>query len=461
MRIVHLTPGTGNFHCGSCLRDNSLVRGLRQRGHDALMVPLYLPLVVDEPSASVGTPIFLSGLSVYLGNKFAVPGWLDRALSSPSLLRLAARLVSLTSPRQLGESALAMLQPDAAHGELERLIHWLRLQPAPDVICLSNSLLTGLAARLKQEFRVPIICSLQGEDSFLDGLPEPYRQQSWELLAQRCVGIDHFIAVSRYFAEVMIQRLNLPAERVSVVHPGIAVEEFVEPARKRSAAVSQTSRSGTGTRQEAGIIGLAAAGRGRHSRAPEFSDSLSSVNASQPVVGYLARMHPSKGLDTLVEAFLQLKTPGVRLRIAGAMTGKDKPFVTALRRRLGDRAEFFPNLDHAVKADFLRSLRVFSVPATYGEAFGMYVLEAQAAGVPVVQPRHGAFSEVLAATGGGILCEPKQPAALAAALDELLGNPARARQLGALGRQAVQEKFSSAAMTANIEAILQKVAHAR
>jgi glycosyltransferase involved in cell wall biosynthesis len=234
------------------------------------------------------------------------------------------------------------------------------------------------------------------------------------LLAERCAGIDHFIAVSRYFADVMIKRLNLPAERVSVVHPGIAFDEF-----------------------------------------------LPTNDASQPVVGYLARMHPTKGLDTLVEAFLQLKTPGARLRIAGAMTGRDKAFVQSLQRKLGDRAEFLPNLDRAAKADFLRSLSVFSVPATYGEAFGMYVLEALAAGVPVVQPRHGAFPEVLAATVGGLLCEPNQPAALAAALDELLGDPKRARQLGATGRQAVQERFSVAAMTANVEAILQKVTHAR
>jgi glycosyltransferase involved in cell wall biosynthesis len=413
MRIVQLTPGTGNFYCGSCLRDNALVRGLRDRGHDALMVPLYLPLILDEPSASAGTPIFLSGISVYLSNKFNVPGWLDRALSSPPLLRLAAGLAGMTSPKQLGESAVAMLQPDAAHGELERLIRWLRSQPAPDVICLSNSLLTGLAARLKQEFRVPVVCSLQGEDSFLDALPEPYRQRSWELLAQRCAGIDHFVAVSRYFADVMTNRVNLSAGRVSVVHPGIAVDEFLP------------------------------------------------ADTSQPVVGYLARMHPTKGLDTLVEAFLQLKTPRARLRIAGAMTGRDKGFVVSLRRKLGNRAEFLPNLDRAAKADFLRSLTVFSVPAAYGEAFGMYVLEAQAAGVPVVQPRHGAFPEVLAATGGGLLCEPNQPSALAAVLDELLGDPARARQLGAAGRHAVREKFSIAAMTGNVETILQKMTHAR
>ena len=406
------------------------------------MVPLYLPLILDEPSTSAGIPIFLSGLSVYLGNKFPVPGWLDRALSAPPLLRLAAGLVNLTSPRQLGESAVAMLQPDAAHGELGRLIGWLRSQPAPDVLCLSNSLLTGLAVRLKQEFRVPVVCTLQGEDSFLDALPEPYRQRAWELLAQRCAGIDHFIAVSRYFADVMTKRLSLPAGRVSVVHPGVAADEYHSGTGVSPVRFSNPGWFRTGNSQARRLCHYPA-------------------DASPPVVGFLARMSPAKGLDTLVEAFLQLKTPGARLRIAGAMTSQDRRFVLSLRHKLGDRAEFFPNLDRAAKTDFLRRLAVFSVPATYGEAFGLYVLEAQAAGVPVVQPRHGAFPEVLAATGGGRLCEPNQPAALAAALDELLEDPARARRLGAAGRQAVREKFSVAAMTAKVAAILQEVSHAR
>jgi len=140
------------------------------------------------------------------------------------------------------------------------------------------------------------------------------------------------------------------------------------------------------------------------------------------------------------------------------MNNADKPFVEALRRKLGDRAEFLPNLDRAGKLEFLKNLSVFSVPAQPGEAFGMYVLEALAAGVPVVQPRHSAFPELLAETGGGILYEPGN---LASALDELLSNPARARQLGEAGRQAVREKFSVDAMTANFETILQKVIHAR
>lgn len=405
MRILQLTPGTGNFYCGSCLRDNALVRGLRALGHDVLMVPLYLPFVTDEPSAAGVSPVFLSGLSVFLGRTFPVPGWLDRALSSPALLRQAARLTGLTCAKDLGISAVEMLQGESR--EIDRLLAWLRTQPEPDVVCLSNSLLSGLA----HHFRAPVVCTLQGEDGFLDGLPEPYRQHAGKLLAQRCAGINHFIAVSQYFGEQMRPRLGVPADRLTVAYPGINIADF----------------------------------------AP--------ATATEPIVGYLARMHHAKGLNLLADAFLQLQMPGARLRVAGVMTRSDQPLVTLLRKKLGDRIEFLPNLDRVAKLEFLRSLSVLSVPAE-GEAFGMYVLEALACGVPVVQPRAGAFPELIAATGGGILCDPGNPAALAAGLDELLRNPTRARQLGEAGRQVVVEKFSVEAMSRTVEEILGKVIHA-
>ena len=406
MRILQLTPGTGNFYCGSCLRDNALVRGLRARGHDVLMVPLYLPFVTDEPSEAGTTPIFLSGLSVFLGRNFPVPSWLNHVLSSPALLRQASRLTGMTRAKDLGIAAVEMLRGESR--EVDRLHAWLRTQPEFDLVCLSNSLLSGLA----RHFQVPVVCTLQGEDGFLDGLPEPYRSQAWELLAERCAGINHFIAVSQYFGDRMRDRLGLPVERVSFVHPGITTHEF-KP-----------------------------------------------TIATTPTVGYLARLHHAKGVDLLAEAFLQLNVPGARLRIAGAMTGSDKPLVKMLQRKLGDRAEFLTNLDHAAKLDFLRSLSVLSVPALPGEAFGLYVIEALAAGVPVVQPRHSAFPEVLAKTGGGLLCEPNNPAALAAGLRELLLDPVRARQLGEAGRQVVRAEFSVEAMTQKTETILQQVIHA-
>ena len=94
MKIVQLTPGAGAMFCGNCLRDNALVHTLRAMGHYALMVPLYLPLTLDEPNESADTPIFFNGISVYLDQKSELfrraPGWLHRVMGSPRLLRWAA-----------------------------------------------------------------------------------------------------------------------------------------------------------------------------------------------------------------------------------------------------------------------------------------------------------------------------------------------------------------------------------
>jgi glycosyltransferase involved in cell wall biosynthesis len=162
-----------------------------------------------------------------------------------------------------------------------------------------------------------------------------------------------------------------------------------------------------------------------------------------------------KGLDTLVEAFLLLRQRGrvgnLKLRVGGSCGPADEAFVNSLRERLqasgllGD-VEFHPNLDRASKVAMLRSLSVFSVPALYGEAFGLYVIEALAAGVPVVQPRTAAFPELIEATGGGVLCAAGDAQALAEAVEELLLDPARARALGDAGRHAVTERFSAETM---------------
>jgi len=428
MRIVQLTPGTGNFYCGHCLRDNALALALRKRGHDVLMVPLYLPSVTDEPDAGAGTPIFFGGLNVYLDQKMPffrlVPERLTRVLDSPSLLRAAAGSSSMTSADDLGELTVSMLRGEEGRQvrELRKLIAWLKTQPKPEIICLSTALLSGLARELKQQFNTPVVCTLQGEDTFLDSLPERQRAQSWKLLSERAADIDVFIAVSAYFADVMGRRIGLAPGRLEVVHNGINLDGF-EPAASPPAP---------------------------------------------PALGFLARMSKSKGLDTLVAAFIELRRrdriPGLKLRIAGAMTPSDEVhFVNKLKGRLHaeslfSEAEWFPNIDRRQKQEFLRTVSVLSVPATYGEAFGLYVLEALACGVPVVQPRHAAFPEIIEQTGGGVLCEPNDPSRLADALEALLLDPARAWQLGRQGRQAVREHFSVERMAGNVEDVLRAVA---
>lgn len=426
MRIVQITPGTGNFYCGLCLRDNALALALRARGHDVLMIPLYLPSVTDEPSASVGVPIFFGGLTVYLEEKFPAfrraPAWLTRILDSPALLRTSARFAGMTTANDLGELTVSMLAGERGHQvrELRSLIGWLKTQRKPDVVCLSTALLVGLARTIKQELGAPVVSTLQGEDSFLDSLPEPHRQQAWALLNERLVDVDRLVAVSHYYGGVMRERLGLPPERVAVVHNGITLTGF-EPAASPP---------------------------------------------DPPVVGYLARMCKAKGLDTLVEAFIELKRQdrfkSIKLRIAGARTHADASFVHEMQKRLAaagiaDHVEWLPNIDRGQKQEFLRSISVLSVPATYGEAFGLYVIEALACGVPVVQPRHAAFPELIEATGGGILCEPDNVPALADGIESLLLHPDQARKLGQQGRQAVLEKFGVERMAKNVEDVLHQV----
>jgi len=421
MRIVQITPSAGDsFYCENCLRDIGLVRAMRKLGHDVIMVPLYLPLPAQKGEAISSAPIFFGGINVYLQQKSSLfrktPRWIDRLFDSPRLLGWVARKAGMTSANDLGRTTISMLQGE--HGrqikELDRLVDWLGGENnKADVICLSNVLLVGLARRVKEKLGVPIVCFLQDEHGFLDGLARPYSDQAWEILAQRSQDVDAFVAVSRFYADFMRQRLELDAGRMRVGYMGISLE-------------------GYGPRQ----------------REPET-----------PTIGFLSQMCSDKGLDTLVDAFVMLKKKGelknARLRVAGGHSASDKAFLQGIRDKLARRCwgglvscglagdvEFLTDFDRAAKLDFLRSLSVLSVPEKRPAAYGLYVLEALAAGVPVVQPNHGVFPELYQMTGGGVLFEPNNAAELARAIERLLLDPDHARQLGQNGQKAVFEKFN-------------------
>ena len=410
MNIVQITPGAGGMYCGGCFRDNALVAALRKQGHETLMVPLYLPLTLDEADQSAGTPTFFGGINVYLEQKSALfrkaPKWLHSLLASPALLKWASKYSARTRAADVGDLMLSMLRGEEGNQarELSDLIAWLKTQPKPDIICLSNALLVGMARKLKAELNCAVTCLLGGEDAFLDGLPPSVRETAWKTLSDRCRDVDLFLPPTRYFGDLMSRRLALRPNQVRVVPNGINLAGY-QPAESQS----------------------------------------------PPVLGYFARMCREKGLDTLVDAYLLLKKrdagKNLRLHVGGGCGPTDEPFVEAQRRKLReagamDGAQFFPNVDHAGKIAFLRSLTVFSTPALYGEAFGLYVIEALAAGVPIVQPRHAAFPELIEATGGGVLCEPGDPKALADGIEGLLRDPKRARELGAAGRDVVAREFS-------------------
>jgi glycosyltransferase involved in cell wall biosynthesis len=429
VNLLQLTPGAGAMFCGNCLRDNALVAALRKMGHQALMVPLYLPLTLDEEDQSAGLPIFYSGINVYLEQKSALfrgaPGWFRDLFASRRLLQWAAGKAAGTRAQDLGEVTLSMLRGEAGNQarQLEELVAWLRTQPQPDVICLSNALLIGMVHRLKTELGAPVVCTLQGEDYFLDLLPKSHRAACWKTLAERAAEVDLFIAPSRYFGGLMRERMGLPPDRVRVVYNGINLDGY--------------------------------GGEGRSGKSEIRNPKSEVKGVGVQTLGFFARMCREKGLDTVVEAYILLRQRGrvgnLRLKVGGSCGPADKSFVDALRERLQEsgllgEVAFHPNPDRAGKLEFLRSLSVFSVPARYGEAFGLYVIEAMAAGVPVVQPRIAAYPELIEATGGGVLCAAGNALALAEAVEELLLDPARAAALGDAGRHAVFERFSAEAM---------------
>jgi len=411
MRILFLTPGTGSFYCGTCLRDNALATALRKQGHDALMIPLYLPTTLDEENVSPEAPLFYGGVNSYLQQKSKLfrktPRWIDKLFDSPAMLKVAAGRAGSTQPEDLGDMTLSMLRGEDGNQakELDRLIEWLKTDGKADVICLSNALLMGMVRRIKRETGAFVAVTLQGEDSFLDGLPEPERSQSWETLAERAQEADAFIAPSRYYADVMAERCQLPKERVHVVPNGILLDGYPTEPRK----------------------------------------SL----PSPPVIGFLSRMCPPKGLHTLVDAYLKVKKKilDAKLCVIGTQTDFDVPYVEGLQAKIASEGyaadvSWHPNVSREEKVRLLQTLSVLSVPATYGESFGLYVIEAMAAGIPVIQPYQAAFPEIIDATQGGVLYELDTPHQLATTIETLLGDPNNVRDRGEAGRRAVFANYS-------------------
>jgi len=415
MKLLFLTPGTGSYYCGVCMRDNALAKQLCATGHDAFLLPLYLPLTLEESAASPDAPVFFGGLNVYLQQRFPwfrnAPRWLDKLVDHPAVLKMLGRFAGMTQGGDTGAITVSMLQGEAGaqNRELDKLIEWIQRGERPDAIWLSTGLLAGVARRIRKETGVPVFCSLQGEDSFLDSLPEPWRAEAWLEMGRRIAELDGVSAPSRFFGSLMEKRLSLRPGSVEVVPNGMTLDDY-HPAPAKP---------------------------------------------NPPCVGYLARFTPGKGLATVVEGFIALRrrgrVPGVRLRCAGTMTEGDIPFLEQQKRRLAEsgllsEAEFLPSISREEKINFLRTLSVLSVPASYGEAFGLYLLEAMACGVPLVQPNEAAFPEILEASGSGVLVEGRSPEAFAEAWESLLLDPDRAAALGEAGLKAVHREFSMVRM---------------
>jgi glycosyltransferase involved in cell wall biosynthesis len=402
------------------MRDSALVQALLRADVDAVMVPMYLPMFTDGDPVQDHTPVFFGGINVWLQQQFSLfrktPRWLDRLFDSKWMLKRAAKMEGTTSAAGLGAMTLSMLEGTAGNQrkEVARLVEWLSEHEKPDVVHISNALLIGLAAEIKAALDVPVICSLQDEDGWLDAIDAPYDQRCWDAIRARVGDVDRFVAVSDWFADRMSKRLSIPREKMDVVHIGIDLTGF----------------------------------------------ESASLDFDPPVLGYLSRMNTAQGLDRLVDAFIELKNvPGLenmKLCATGGLVGDDRKCVAKLQKRLAKLglakdAEFMEDFSREQRLAFLKSLSVLCVPVEQGEAFGTYIIEALAAGVPVVQPNAGAFPELIAATGGGLIYDD-----LVASLRELLTQPDLARKLGCAGREAVVQHFSVETMARNTILIYEK-----
>src|SRR5262249_44178597 len=297
--------------------------------------------------------------------------------------------------------------------EFDKLLGWLADEPVPDVVNLPNSLLIGLAAPLRKALDRPICCTLQGEDLFLEGLVEPYRSRAIELIQQQVRDVDMFIAVSDYYVPTMAKMLAIPNDKLAVVPLGINLAGYA-----RRETPNDTFR-----------------------------------------VGYFARVAPEKGLQALADAYVRLRerTAGapIRLEAAGYLAAAQQDYLQEVKRTLergGVAHEFTYHgaVDRAGKLAFLQSLDVLSVPATYDEPKGVFLLEAMAAGVPVLQPRRGAFTEIVDRTGGGVLVAPDDPVALADGLYALWKDRTLTERLRRQGFAGVREAYSGETATGRL-----------
>jgi glycosyltransferase involved in cell wall biosynthesis len=417
MRILSVTAGAAGMYCGSCSRDNALAVELISRGHDVTLVPLYTPTNPDEPNVSRDRVLF-GGISIYLQQYVPLfrklPRFIDRLWDSPRVINAFASRSLSTDPKLLGEMTVSMLEGDRGvlRKEFDKLLEWTAGEPAPDVINLSNSLLISLARPLREVFKRPVCCTLQGEDLFLEELVEPYRAKAIELIRRQAADVETFIAVSEYYVPVMAKLLAVPESRIAVVPLGINMKGYVQ--RPPRVATTDAFR-----------------------------------------VGYFARIAPEKGLRFLAQAYEIFRRQvgsdtgarPIRLAAAGYLGRAYTPYLESVKRQLAkagllDEFTYQGAVDRDGKLAFLQSIDLLSVPATYNEPKGVFLLEAMASGVPVVQPRRGSFTEMVENTGGGLLVKADDPEALAGGLFELWRDPAKADALGARGFQGVRQHYS-------------------
>ena len=430
MNIVYLITGSGgSFYCGNCYRDMLFLRAMRKvPGIKAKAIPLYLP--PDDTDAGFDNKVFFGAISMYLREKVGLfknmPAFFDKIFDFAPFLKLAARQAGATRTEGLEELTLNMIEGDNAFkpSEVKRLVKYLSEKGKPDVIHLSNALITGLARQIKKHMDVKIVCSLLNEDDWIEEMVEPFRSKAWELIALEAKYIDRFVTPSRYYRDFFLSKTGLDGSNVDIVPLGFDPEEHI------------AERSET----------------------------------RPPAVGYFCRVNVQNGFDKIVDAFILLKTrntiPGLTLNVCGGYTGDDKPFVSEQIKKIKEHGfqksvRIYPEFQGNKKAEFFSDVDVISVPVRKYDGYGLYLLEANSAGIPVVQPATGAFPEIIATTGGGITYQPDTVEALAESLAEILNDKNRREALGKAGQAGVRSELSLDKMSEGLKRLYENTVAGR
>jgi len=382
--------------CGSCLHDNALSHALAEQGWNIQLVPTYTPIRTDETDHSIDQVLF-GGINVYLQQKIPllryVPSVLDRFLDSPWLIRKVTSRAMDTDAKTLGKLALSMLMGSKGNQrkEVAKLCKWVRLAQ-PDLIIFTNLLIGGCIEDIKSTSDLSKLNS-----------------------------VDGFIVQSEFYRGYMSEYFSIDPKRIHVTPLGLDVSDF------------------------AGFVGDV--GRDNHSNG--------SQDVPEKTIGYLARLAFEKGLHHLVDGFIKLKSrPGseqIKLKVAGWLGPEHRSYAQQQWDRLDAAGlsadyEYLGAIERAEKLDFFGQIDLLCVPTDFLEPKGLYALESLAAGVPVVLPDHGAFGELIEQSGGGVLCRPRDPQALADSLMQLLVDDQQRLTLGQTGQAYVHGHRNSAAM---------------
>ena len=382
MKILFIIPGAGDsFYCGNCFRDNLQAAALRKAGYDVVIMPLYLPL--KHESFHADTPLFFPATTYYatqkLFSKGKMPKWMERLTSSDVMLRLAASMSGTTSAEGMEDMTISMITGDDAafQNQVSKLTDWIKNHEKPDIIHLSSSLIIGIAKAIRQKMDIPIVCSLQDEEVWINTLNINYINAAWKGITDNIHYINCFVTSSEFYKKIVLEKFSQIKE-IEVIYPGVDTNKY-----------------------------------------------LSSDYPQNPTIGFFYRMNRENGLDILAEAFVILKKenciPNLKLKIGGGYTGKDKGFLKKVKKILAnfmDDVEICSNYSLDEHTSFYSSISVISVPLTFDEGVGLYLCEAFAAGRPAVEPATGSFPEIVGE--GGILYQNNNSQELAQALKKLL-----------------------------------------